>query len=225
METILSQAPRFFSPANILFFAEACLNTLALAFASCVIGFALGLLIASVRLTRTPYLLPARMLGIAIAEIFRRVPPLIVLFLVFFGFSLSHVDMPPFVEALIALSVIATAFMSEIIRTGFEAIALAQWEAARTMNFTLAQTLRLVVLPQALKVIVPTASLFCVLFLKDTALASQIGVTELTFVGKSFIDRGFSPVLSLGTALILYFLMSYPLARAGQWLEKRLASS
>jgi polar amino acid transport system permease protein len=72
---------------------------------------------------------------------------------------------------------------------------------------------------------VPTISLFFVMFIKDTALASQLGVIELTFVGKSFIDRGFSPLLSFGTILILYFLLSFPLARFGQWLEARLASS
>jgi polar amino acid transport system permease protein len=133
--------------------------------------------------------------------------------------------MEPFWIALIALTMIATAFIAEIVRAGFRSIPREEWDAASTMNFSLAQTLLYVVVPQAWKIIVPTVSLFFVLFIKDTALASQIGVLELTFVGKTFIDRGFSPLLSFGTVLVLYFLLSFPLARAGQWLEARLASS
>lgn len=225
MNEILAQMPRFFSGSNLAFLAEAFANTLLLSLASCLIGSVLGFFVASVRLTHAPWLLPLRLLAITVTEVFRRIPPLVVLFLVFFGFSLMHVDLPPFVEALVALCAIATAFIAEIVRSGFESIPQAQWDAARTMNFSLGETLRLVVIPQAWKVIIPTSSLFFVMFLKDSALASQIGVTELTFVGKSFIDRGFSPVLSFGTVLILYFVMSYPLASAGHWLEKRLASS
>lgn len=225
MNEILAQVPRFFSGPNLVFLAEAFVNTLLLSLLSCLIGSVFGFLVAVVRLTRSPWLAPARILAITVTEVFRRIPPLVVLFLVFFGFSLMQVDLPPFVEALVALCIIATAFIAEIVRGAFAAIPQAQWDAARTMNFSLAQTLRLVVIPQSWKVIIPTASLFFVMFLKDSALASQIGVTELTFVGKSFIDRGFSPVLSFGTVLVLYFVMSYPLASAGHELEKRLASS
>ena len=225
MHAVIEQWPRFFSGPNVLFLAAALLNTVLLSLASCCIGLALGFVIASTRLTRSWALLPLRLLLIGLTESLRRIPPLVVLFLVFFGFSLFEIDIAPFAVALIALTLIATAFIAEIVRSGFRSIPREQWDAAATMNFTLAQTLRHVVVPQAWKIVVPTVSLFFVMFIKDTALASQIGVLELTFVGKSFIDRGFSPLLSFGTVLVLYFLLSFPLARAGQWLEARLASS
>ena len=63
------------------------------------------------------------------------------------------------------------------------------------------------------------------MFIKDTALASQMGVLELTKVAKIFNDRGYSPFLTFGTCLLLYFILSYPLTRLGQRLERRLASS
>lgn len=225
MQDIWAEAPRFFSWPNIIFLATALGNTVLLSLASCLMGSLFGFLLASSRLTSTVWLRPVRVFALLLTEIFRRVPPLVVLFLVFFGFSFLHIDMAPFMLALIALTLIATAFIAEIVRSGFDAIPRAQWDAAAAMNFTLPQILAHVVVPQAWKVILPTISLFFVMFIKDTALASQIGVLELTFVGKSFIDRGFSPLLSFGTVLILYFGLSYPLATAGQWLEARLASS
>jgi polar amino acid transport system permease protein len=225
MHALIEQWPRFFSAPNILFLATALAHTVLLSLASCSLGLLFGFLIASTRLTRSWTLLPLRLLLIGLTESLRRIPPLVVLFLVFFGFSLIAVDIEPFWIALFALTLIATAFIAEIVRSGFRSIPREQWDAAATMNFTLVQTLAHIVVPQAWKIIVPTVSLFFVMFVKDTALASQIGVLELTFVGKSFIDRGFSPLLSFGTVLVLYFVLSFPLARVGQWLEARLASS
>ena len=92
------------------------------------------------------------------------------------------------------------------------------------MNFSRWQTFRHVVLPQAWKVILPPAFAFVVIFIKDTSLASQIGVVELTFAGKVLNNRGFSATLVFGTVLLLYFALSYPLSRLGGWLENRLAS-
>ena len=91
------------------------------------------------------------------------------------------------------------------------------------MNLSYLQTLRHVVVPQAWKVMLPPAFSFFVLFIKDTALASQIGVIELTFAGKVMANKGFPAALTFGTVLVLYFALSWPLARFGRWMEARLA--
>ena len=83
----------------------------------------------------------------------------------------------------------------------------------------------MVILPQSWKVILPPASAFIVMFIKDTSLASQLGVIELTFAGKILVNKGFSPVLGFGVVLICYFALSYPLSRFASYLERRLASS
>ena len=103
MHAVIEQWPRFFSGPNILFLATALAHTVLLSLASCGIGLVLGFLIASMRLTRGWTLLPLRLLLIGLTEILRRIPPLVVLFIVFFGFSLFQVDMEPFWIALIAL--------------------------------------------------------------------------------------------------------------------------
>ena len=69
------------------------------------------------------------------------------------------------------------------------------------------------------------AAAFVVMFIKDTSLASQLGVIELTFAGKMLVNRGFSPVLGFGAILICYFALSYPLSRFAAYLEKRLAAT
>jgi len=105
-----------------------------------------------------------------------------------------------------------------------ESVPKMQREAAEAMNFGFMRTLLLVILPQAWKVILPPGFAFMVMFIKDTSLASQMGVVELTFTGKVLMNRGFSPFLVYGAVLTAYFLLSYPLSRLGAYLENRLAS-
>jgi len=119
----------------------------------------------------------------------------------------------------------STAFIAEIIRAGLESVHQNQWDTAMAMNFNLLQSLFLVIIPQAWKVILPPVFSFFLVFIKDTALASQIGVIELTYAGKMLNNKGFSPALAFGTILLLYFALSYPLARFGKWMEVRIATS
>lgn len=219
----LEQIPRFFTYYNMLFLGQAMAATLALSAAACLIGSAVGLVLAALRRTEGRALLPVRLVAIVIVEFFRRVPVLVVLMLVFFSFNLSKVDLALFWVALIAFVIIASAFMAEVFRAGFDAIHVNQWDAAATLNFGFVQTLWLVILPQAWKVILPPAFSFFLLFIKDTAFASQIGVLELTFAGKVLNQKAFSASLVFGTILLLYFVLSYPLARFGTWMEARLA--
>jgi polar amino acid transport system permease protein len=79
--------------------------------------------------------------------------------------------------------------------------------------------------PQSWQTITPPAFAFFLSFIKDSALASQIGVVELTYAGKVFSNRGLSPAIAFGSILLAYFVISYPLARFGARMEGRLAVS
>lgn len=223
LQRLLSELPEFFGYYNVLFLAKAALATVALSAIGSITGALAGLLLAITRLTRSPWLAPLRWLAILLTELFRRIPFLVTLMLVFFAFQLSGFDLPLFAVALIAVFLIAAAYLGEIIRGGFQSVHRNQWEAAAAMNFSLLETIRQVILPQAWRVILPPAFGFFVLFIKDTALASQIGVIELTYAGKVLNNKGFSAALVFGTLLVLYFLISYPLARLGARLEAKLA--
>ncbi|MCP1337800.1 amino acid ABC transporter permease [Futiania mangrovi] len=222
-ERIVEEAPAFFTYWNLIFLLKALGATFLLSAAGCLFGFGVGFALAVLRRTRGLGLIWARWLAILFTETFRRIPFLVTLLLTFFVFQALAIDLTLFTIAVISVCLIATAFIAEIVRGGIESVHQNQWDAAEAMNFSYWQTLRLVIIPQAWKVIIPPAFSFFVLFIKDTALASQIGVVELTYAGKVMNNKGFSAALVFGTILILYFALSYPLARFGFWMEKKLA--
>lgn len=225
IDRILSELPSFFGYYNVIFLLKAAGVTIALSVIGCVFGGVLGGMLAFLRLTDEKLLAPARWLAIAFTEFFRRVPFLVTLMLTFFVFQFSGLNVSTFTVGAVTVLLIAAAFLAEIIRGGLQSVHKNQWDAALTMNFSLFQTVRHVVLPQAWRVILPPAFSFFLLFIKDTALASQISVVELTYAGKVLNTRGFSAPLVFGTILLMYFAISYPLARFGARLERRLAPS
>lgn len=222
-ERLWFEAPNFFNSYNAVFFLEAAGRTLGMTLLGCGIGFVVGLLLALLRQTRSRWLIPFKLLAIAYVETFRRIPFLVIVFVVLYAIQPLFPEASLFTIAAIAICLVATAFLSEIIRAGIESVPTQQLDGAATLNFGPLRTLWYVILPQSWRVILPPAIAFGVMFIKDTSLASHIGVIELTFAGKMFVNRGFSPLLGFGTVLVLYFLMSYPLSRLGNYLEKRLA--
>lgn len=224
-EKLLAEAPTFFTPSNAGFVLAALWRTLVMTFIGCSAGFVFGLLLALARGARSRAMLPLRWLATLYVELFRRIPFLVILVLVLFGVQPLFPETSLLGIATIAVTLLATAFLSEIIRAGLESVPAQQIEGSAAMNFSRWQTLWLVVLPQSWKVILPPAGAFVVMFIKDTSLASHLGVVELTFSGKILVNRGFSPVLGFGAILILYFAISYPLSRLAARLETRLAPS
>lgn len=223
LEQILAEAPRFFSYHNVLFLLEAAARTLGMTLFGCGIGFLCGLGIAVLRQSRTRWTGPLRAFAVAYVETFRRIPFLVILFVVLYAIQPLAPNASLTTIATVAICLLSTAFLSEIVRAGLESVPRQQIEAAHTLNFGAARTLFLVVLPQSWRVILPPAVAFAVMFIKDTSLASHMGVVELTFAGKIFVNRGFSPALGFGAVLLFYFALSYPLSRLGAYLEKRLA--
>ena len=223
-QRLVEEAPQFFGYYNLIFLAEAAFATFVLSAVGCILGLVLGFLIAVARRTVAWELVPLRAVAFLFTEFFRRVPFLVTLMLVFFIFQTAGADLSVFTVALVSVVLIATAFIAEIIRAGLESVHHNQWDAAAAMNFSLWQTLWHVVMRQAWKVVLPPAFSFFILFIKDTALASQIGVLELTYAAKVLNKKGFSAALVFGSVLVLYFALSYPLTRLGVWMEARLAT-
>ncbi len=221
----LTDLARFFTYYNFIFLLRAASATLLLAACGCVLGFIIGFALAVLRQTRPAALLPLRVLAGFYVQIFQRVPFLITQFLVFYILQVSGIDFPVFWISAVTIVLIGGAYLSDVVRAGFASVPAAEWQAAEAMNFTLGQTLRQVVIPQAWRVILPPSFTFFLSFVKDSALASQIGVVELTYSAQVLNNKGFSPVLSFGTILVTYFLLSYPIARLGRALETRLAPS
>ena len=225
LERLIEEAPLFFNYHNLVFIGQAMLRTLGMTIIGCTVGFVLGLLIAVLRRSSGRVLLPLRLIAIGYVEFFRRIPFLVILFIVLFVIEPLMPGTSLFGIATVSVCLLSTAFMSEIIRAGLESVPRTQVEAAEILNFSSLQTLTMVILPQSWRVILPPAAAFIVMFIKDTSLASQLGVIELTFAGKMLVNRGFSPVLGFGAILVCYFALSYPLSRFATYLERRLEPS
>ena len=210
---------------NVMFILQAMARTLGMTMLGCSIGFAGGLVLALVRRSSMPWLRPLRLVAGLYVETFRRIPFLVILFIVLFGIQPFAPDASLFTIASVSICLLAAAFLAEIIRAGLDSVPEQQVQAAETLNLGYFRTLVYVVLPQAWKVIIPPAIAFGVMFIKDTALASQMGVIELTFTGKVLVSRGIPPALGFGAILLCYFALSYPLTRLGAYLERRLATS
>jgi polar amino acid transport system permease protein len=220
---VIEEAPAFFGYYNLIFLLHAMLATFLLSAIGCLVGFVVGFALAVMRRAETRAALPLKALALLFVEAFRRIPFLVTLMLTFFVFQFAGIDIPIFWIAVVSVCLIASAFIAEIVRSGLDYVHRNQWDAAAAMNMGYFAMLRLVIVPQAWKVILPPAFSFFILFIKDTALASQIGVMELTYAGKILNNKGFSAALVFGSILVLYFVLSYPLARLGAWMEARLA--
>jgi polar amino acid transport system permease protein len=214
-----------FSPETLAFLAAALGRTLWMTFIGCTIGFVIGMGLALLRRTRARLLAPLRWAAALYVETFRRIPFLVILILVLFSVQAFAPDLSLLGIATIAVTLAATAYLTEIVGAGLDAVPRPQIESAEVLGLSAFDTLRHVVLPQAWSVILPPAAAFMVMFVKDTALASHLGVVELAFAGKILVNKGFSPLVGFGAVLVLYALISWPLSRIATYLESRLAAS
>lgn len=199
---------------------QATLLTIFLTFASFAVGLALGLVLALVRMNRKRWYLwvPAQ----AFVEFIRGTPLLVQLFYLFFVLPFIGITLDPIVTGIIGLGMNYGAYMSEVYRSGIEAVDRGQWEAAHALAMPWGVIMRLVVLPQAIRIIIPPMGNYLVSLFKDTAILATISITELTFTSRLIAAETFRYLEIFTIVLIIYFLISYPVSRAAIWVERRL---
>lgn len=223
--SLINELSGLFSWYNVLLLLQGLGRTLALSAFGCLVGFLLGFVLAIFGNTSSKILMPLRGLIRIYCFMFRRIPFLVTLMLIFFISQYSGLKLSTFMVALVSVCLIAAAYLGEVIRSGLESVHRNQWEAAETLNFSYLQSLRYIIIPQSMKVVIPPTFSFFIMYIKDTTLASQIGVMELTSASKVLTDKGFSAALVYATVLILYFCISYPLSRFGKRLENKIATA
>ncbi|WP_019955920.1 amino acid ABC transporter permease [Yoonia vestfoldensis] len=210
-------------PSTLMFLLRGAGMTLLLTAIGCSVGLLAGFVLAYVRTGSGWVFAPLRWAATLFVEVFRRIPFLVTLFLVLYAAQMVVPRASLFWVAVTAICLMSSAYMAEIMRAGLQSVPRAQLDAAIVLNFSRWQLTRMVVLPQAWKVILPSAIAYIVMFVKDTALASQAGVFELMFAGKALANRGIDPFVVFGAVLLAYFAISWPLARFGRYLEVRLS--
>jgi glutamine transport system permease protein len=188
---------------------------------SFAVGTLIGFVLALIRERRVPGL---AQLAIVYVELFRNSPLLVQLFLIFFGLpSVFGINLTPLTAGLIALSINTGAFMAVIIQAAIEEVPRGQWEASRASGLGYWQTMRYIVLPQAVRATIPPTISLAVGQLQVSSLISIVGVIDLTKVGSMLNLRTQAPYLIWTIVGIGYFAVSKPLSVLADWAEARLA--
>lgn len=182
-------------------------------------GSVVGLLLTFMRISRRKPLIWITRIYI---ELFQGTPLLMQLFIAFFGLGLLGIDVSAWTAAALALTLFSSAFLSDIWRGCVESLPKGQWEASRCLGLNYLQTMRYIILPQALRIAIPPTVGFSVQIVKGTALASIIGFVELTKAGTMLNNATFEPFKVFALVALIYFLLCYPLSRASQYLEEKL---
>lgn len=213
---------------NIKFLVKGMGNTILISLIAAGISIALGLLVALPALSHRRWL---RVLNRIYVEFVRSIPLLPMLFWVFYGlpiiFKSIGLDVPidPFWGAVITLALSDSAFTAEIYRSGIQSIARGQTEAAQTIGLTYGQTMRYVILPQAIRRILPPLANQFIYIVKMSAFASVIGMQELTRRANELVVSEYRP-LELYSFLILEYLVLVLIISAGvRWLERRMGAN
>ncbi|MCZ8313321.1 amino acid ABC transporter permease [Phreatobacter sp.] len=193
--------------------------TLQIAVAVVVTGLALGLFLAVIRSYRIRLLnLPI----IVFVDIFRALPPLVVILIVYFGLPNLGINIPGFAVLWLVLSLVLAAFAEEIFWSGIVSVRKGQWDAARSTGLDHWQTLTSVILPQAIRICVPPLTNRTIAVTKNTALGTVIGVGEIMNQGTSAMSLS-GNATPLMMAAVAYVVIFVPVVALGSWIERRFA--
>jgi len=194
-------------------------GTLRLAIPAIALGFVLGIFIGLARLAEARWI---RLPATAYVEFFRGVPLVMVIFWIWFIIpQLLRLPIPEYGVALTAFVIFEAAYFGEIVRAGVQSVSRGQVEAATALGMTTTKTMAYVVLPQALKNMVPSLVTQMIVLFKDTSLASIIGYVDLTKAAQIVNNREIKPFQLYLFIAVVYWICTYSMSRVAQRLEHR----
>lgn len=195
--------------------------TLLLGLVSVVAGLVLGLAIALVRLYA---MRPIRLVAIIYIDLFRSIPLLVLLILVYFALPFIGISLSPFASAAAALTIVSSAYTAEIFRAGIEAIPKGQFEASQALGLRYRHMMSDVILPQAIRVVIPPLTNNCINVIKDTALASVVAMPDLLkqATQAQALEANPTPLI---VAALMYIGLLWPLVLLVGRFEKRLRTT
>ena len=198
-------------------------NTLKVTGLALLFGVPLGLALALLRLTKIRALSGT---ATFVIEFFRTTPPLVQLFWFFFALPiLVDVRMTPFIAAIVTFSIQSSAFFAEIFRGGILSIDRGQWEGARAIGMSYRQSLQRIVLPQAIKRMIPAFMERSIELMKTTTLVSTVAYTDLMFQANDLAQKIFRPLEVYTVVAVMYFILIFVFSQLSILVEHRLARS
>ena len=193
--------------------------TVWLALAVVVTGIVAGLMLAVIRSVRLRLL---NFFIVVFVDVMRAVPPLVIIIILYFALPTIGVRLSGVVSTWLALSMVLAAFAEEIFWAGILAVPKGQWEAARSTGLTPMQTMRSVVLPQAVRMTIPPLTNRTIAITKGTALGAVVAVGEILYQAQAGYSFSYNPSpLTLGA--LAYLVLFMPVVWLGRWIETRFA--
>ena len=211
------------------FFIEGVENTLILSFFTVLFGTILGTLMAMARMSK---LVPLKWLATAYIEFFRGTPLMVQLMFIFYGLPMIGVTFPTvsfipdfdrFAAGVVAMSLNSCAYVAEVIRSGIQAVDKGQMEAARSLGFHHKQAMMLVILPQAVRNILPALGNEFVTIIKESSIVSVIGIADLMYRTKGVIAKTYNSLECLAIAALIYFVLTFVGGRLIALMERKMA--
>lgn len=197
--------------------------TIYLTLAAVGLGIVLGLVASLMKMSRIKII---HFLAVAYIELIRGTPMLVQIFLIYFGLpQLIGFNIPSFPAAVAALGINSGAYVAEIIRAGIQAVDIGQTEAANSLGMTNFMTMRYIIIPQAVKNILPALVNEFITLIKDSSIVSVIGLEELmrkSDIIRSITYRAFEPLITIA---LIYFVMTFTLSKFMGIIEGRLRRS
>lgn len=221
-----------FLPKYYMFFLNGAKITILLSIFTVVLGVILGILLALMRLSGIKVL---RMISTAYIEFIRGTPLLVQLYLFYYGLPKLGIEFPDvpalgtafpeFMAGVIALSVNSAAYVAEIFRAGIQGIDKGQMEAARSLGMPHAMAMRHIILPQAIRNVLPALGNEFIVIIKESSIVSVIGISELMYNADTVRGNSFRPFEPLIVAAIIYFAMTFTLSKVLGVAERRMRNS
>lgn len=198
--------------------AEGTVMTVIVTAGALVVSLVLGLLLACLKTTGS------RVFAVFVyvyVEIFRAVPVLTQLFIIYFGLATIGIKLDPIPAAIIGFGLNGGAYLAEVFRAGLEGIDRGQNEAAKAIGMPQPMILGMIILPQAIRIVLPSLANFAIGLLKETSLASAVAAPELSFQAHMLVDRTFLSTQIYCMVALVYLALSLPLSSLSRRLERR----
>ncbi|MFO1352374.1 MAG: amino acid ABC transporter permease [Gammaproteobacteria bacterium] len=195
----------------------AALTTIQVTLGALALALTLGMGIALMRIARSRLL---RWPALVYIDVLRGTPALVQLFILYFGLADLGIEFSPINAAILGLGINGAAYVAEIYRAGIEAIQRGQWEAALALGLTPVNTMRYIVLPQALRLMLPPLGNYAIGLLKDTAIISAIAAPEVMFEARRLVQATFLSNQIYLLCAAIYLALTVPLSRLVRRLEK-----
>ncbi|CAH2715003.1 putative glutamine ABC transporter permease protein GlnM [Neobacillus rhizosphaerae] len=202
---------------NIDLFVKGAYLSLKISAFALLLSIPIGIILGLGRVSRNKFI---SWLAAAYVEVFRGVPLLVLLLWIYFVLG-SMLKLGSYLSAILGLALFAGAFIAEIVRAGIQSVPRGQMEAARSSGMTYVQAMRLIILPQAFRKILPPMASQFIILIKDSSLVSVIGVMDLTLYGRNIVTTSLRSLEVWSFIALIYFVITFTLSQIIRFFEKK----